>query len=327
MLWSPRHHVGVNSTSEQHPFRFSLQAVQATSRQQWLELVRHADGAGFDMLVTADHVGGCMSPLLPLAIAAEVSERLRLGVMVLNNDFYHPSLLARSAATLDLLSDGRFELGMGAGHAKPEYDRAGLAFDPAGTRVGRLEEAVIVLRNLLDGQTVTFTGAHYRLVQESCDPRPLQQNLPLLVGGGGRRVHRIAAQHADTVGFTGVGRTLDDGQRHDPSGVHPDRVEEDVAAVRAAAAQRSSPPELQVLVQGVVVTDDGYGAAQEISRTRLPSLEPDDVLATPYVMVGSTSFLIDRLMEQRERWGFSHYTVRQDALGQLEPVIAALAGR
>jgi probable F420-dependent oxidoreductase len=279
------------------------------------------------MLVTADHVGGCLSPLLPLAMAAEVSERLRLGVMVLNNDFYHPSLLARSAATLDLLSDGRFELGLGAGHAKPEYDRAGLAFDPAGTRVARLEEAVIVLRQLLDGQTVTFTGTHYSLAQERCDPAPVQQRLPLLVGGAGRRVHRIAARHADAVGFTGLGRTLDDGQHHEPSGFHPGRVDEDVAAVRAAAAQRSSPPELQVLVQVVVVTGDAEGTAEGISRGRLPSLTIGDVLTTPYLMVGSASSLVDRLIEQRERWGFSHYTVRQDGLGQLEPIIATLAGR
>lgn len=323
-----RHHVEMISAPHKHPrFRFSLQAVQAQSRQEWLELVRRADDAGFDMIVTADHLGGCLSPLLPLAMAAEVSDRVRLGVMVLNNDFHHPSLLARSAATLDLLSDGRLELGLGAGHAKPEYDRAGLAFDPAAVRVERLEEAVIVLRQLLDGETVTFNGRHYRLVEERCDPAPFQARVPLLVGGAGRRVHSVAARHADAVGFTGLGRTLEDGQRHDPSGFRPDRVDDDVAAVRAAAAQRSSPLELQVLVQAVVVTDDAYGTAEEISSARLPSLTANEVLATPYLMVGSATTLVDRLIEQRERWAFSHYTVRQDALGQLEPVIAALAGR
>lgn len=308
-------------------FRFSLQAVQTRSRQEWIELVRRVDDAGFDMIVTADHLGGCLSPLLPLATAAETSERLRLGVMVLNNDFHHPSLLARSAATLDLLSDGRLELGIGAGHAQPEYYRAGLAFEPAGVRVERLEEAVIVLRQLLDGQTVSFTGKHHRLVEERCDPRPVQSTVPLLVGGAGRRVHRVAARHADAVGFTGLGRTLADGQRHDPSGFKPERVDADVAAVRAAASGRPTALEMQVLVQAVTVTDDAYATAETIRSTRLPSLTADDVLSTPYLMVGSSTTLVDRLMEQRERWGFSHYTVRQDALGQLEPVIAALAGR
>ena len=289
--------------------------------------MKRVDGAGFDMIVTADHLGGCLSPLLPLATAAEVSARLRLGVMVLNNDFHHPSLLARDAATLDLFSDGRLEVGLGAGHAQPEYERAGLAFDPARRRVERLEEAVIVLRQLLDGQTVTFSGEHYQLVEERCDPLPAQTHVPILVGGAGRRVHRIAAQHADAVGFTGLGRTLADGQRHDPSGFRTARVDEDVAAVRASAARRSTPLEMQVLVQAVVVTDDAHSTAAEIARTRLPSLTADNVLATPYLMVGSEAALVDRLLEHRERWGFSHYTVRRDALGQLEPVIAALAGR
>src|SRR4051812_14186282 len=108
------------------PFRFSLQAVQAGSRREWVELVRRVEDAGFDMLVTADHLGGCLAPLMPLVTAAEPSDRLRLGVMVLNNDFHSPSLLARDAATVDLLSDGRFELGLGAGHAQPEYERAGI---------------------------------------------------------------------------------------------------------------------------------------------------------------------------------------------------------
>lgn len=308
-------------------FRFSLQAVQATSRPEWVELVRRVDDAGFDLIVTADHLGGCLSPLLPLATAAEVSDRLRLGVMVLNNDFHHPSLLARSAATLDLLSDGRVELGLGAGHAQPEYERAGLAFEPPARRVERLEEAVAVLRRLLDGQTVDFSGRHYRLNGDRCDPRPLQQHVPLLVGGAGRRVHRLAAQHADAVGFTGLGRTLADGQHHDPSGFTSARVDADVAAVRAAAHQRSTPLEHQVLVQAVAVTDDAYRTAEKIRSSHLPSLNADEVLSTPYLMIGSAATLVDRLLEQRERWGFSHYTVRSDAQGQIEPVIAALAGR
>jgi len=315
--------------SEPRPFRFSLQAVEAESRREWVDLVKRVDDAGFDMLVTADHIGGCLSPLLPLATAAEVSDRLRLGVMVLNNDFHPPSLLARDVATLDLLSEGRVELGLGAGHAQPEYERAGIKFDRARVRVGRLEEAVVVLRRLLDGETVRFSGDHYQLVNERCDPPPVQSHVPLLVGGGGRRVLGLAARHADAVGFTGLGRTLADGQRHDPAGFRADQVDEDVAAVRLTAGDRlaATELELQVLVQAVVVSDDPAGQAAEIARTRLPSLSAEDVLATPYLMVGTTDGLVERLLAQRDRWGFSHYTVRADALGQIEPIIAALAGR
>ena len=277
------------------------------------------------MLVTADHVGGCLAPIVPLAMAAEVSDRLRLGIIVLNNDFHHPALLAREAATLDLLSDGRLELGLGAGHAMPEYERAGIGFDPAPIRVGRLEEAVVVLRKLLDGESVTFSGDHYQLRNERCDPRPAQHHVPLLIGGGGRRVHSIAARHADAVGFTGLGRTMPDGQHHDPAGFRPDRVEQDVAHVRLVAGARLDSLELQVLVQAVVLTDNAVSTAEDMSRKTLPTLSAEDVLATPYLLVGSKNAIIERFIEHRERWGFSHYTVRTDALGQIEPVIAALS--
>jgi len=309
------------------PFRFSLQAGEAASRREWVDLVKRVDDAGLDMLVTADHLGNSLSPLVPLATAAEVSGRLRLGVMVLNNDFHHPSLLAREAATLDLISDGRLELGLGAGHAQPEYERAGIGFDQAPIRVDRLEEAVVVLRQLLDGESVTFSGTHYRLRDERCDPRPAQEHVPLLVGGGGRRVLGIAARRADAVGFTGLGRTLADGQHRDPDGFRLARVEQDVASVRLAADDRLDSLEFQVLVQAVVVTDDAVSTAEAISRTKLPTLSSEDVLATPYLLVGSKDAIVERLLEHRERWGFSHYTVRPDALGQIEPVIAALSGR
>lgn len=307
------------------PFRFSLQAAEASSRREWIDLVRRAEDAGFDMVVTADHLGGCMAPLLPLATAAAATERLRLGVMVLNNDFHQPALLARDAATLDLLSDGRLELGLGAGHARPEYERAGLSFDAPAVRVARMEEALGILRRLFDGETVTHHGEHYRLEGERCDPCPVQAHLPLLVGGGGNRVLAVAASLADAVGFTGLGKTLADGQRHEPERFAPARVAEQVAHVRRAAGRRLADLEFQVLVQAVVVTDDPAAAAEDIV-TRHPLLTVEDVLATPYLMIGTRRDLTDRLIAYRERWGFSHYTVRSDALGQIEPIIAELAG-
>jgi probable F420-dependent oxidoreductase len=308
------------------PFRFSLQAVQTGSRGAWVELARRVEDSGFDMLVTADHLGGPVAPLVALATAAEATRSLRVGTMVLNNDFHHPLLLARDLATLDLLSDGRAEGGLGAGHARPEYDSAGIAFDAPGRRVARLEEAVGLLRRLLDGESVTHNGEHYRLAEAHCHPRPLQPHVPLLVGGGGRRVLAIGARLADAVGFTGLGRTLEDGQRHEPTGFPPARVDEQVAAVRAAAGERWGLLELQVLVQGVVVTNDAPGAAENM-QARLPGLTVDEILTTPYLMIGTVDSLAQRLIQQRERWGFNHYTVRTDALGDMAPLVAALAGR
>lgn len=319
--------VGPMSTAGRRPFRFSLQAVQAESRREWVELVKRTDDAGFDMIVTGDHLEQGLAPLIPLATAAEVSESLRLGVMVLNNDFHHPSLLARDVATLDLLSDGRMEVGIGAGHSKPEYDRAGIAFDAAPKRVARLAEAVVALRRLLAGEAVTVDGEHYTLTGERCDPRPVQAQIPVLVGGAGRHVHRIAARHADAVGFTGLGRVHNDGQRAEPARFATPFVDDDVEAMRAAAGDRLARLELHVLVQAVAVTDDAVGVAEKISRSRLPTLLPAQIIGTPYMMVGTTGALVEKLLEHRERWGFSHYTVRPEALGQFEPVIARLAGQ
>lgn len=313
--------------TQSRPFRFSLQVAQAESRKDWVDVVKRADDSGFDMIVTADHLEKCLAPLPPLATAAEISDRLRLGVMVLNNDLHHPSLLARDLATLDLLSDGRMEVGIGAGHSKPEYERAGLAFDDAPTRVGRLKEAVVALRSLLDGETVDLEGEHYTLRGERCEPRPVQPHVPILVGGAGRRVHRIAARLADAVGFTGLGRVHDDGQKAEPARFGLRCLDEDVEAIRTTAGDRLSNLELQVLVQAVVVTDDATGMADQISRSHLPSLQPSEVIETPYMMVGSTAAISEKLIEHRERWGFSHYTVRREALGQFEPVIAELRGR
>lgn len=149
----------------------------------------------------------------------------------------------------------------------------------------------------------------------------------MLVGGAGRRVHRIAAQHADAVGFTGLGRVHDDGQRAEPARFSVRCVDEDIDAVRAAAGVRLPQLELQALVQAVVVTDDPAGTAETIRQRSLPSLAADDVLSTPYLLIGTVEDLIEKLLEQRERWGFSHYTVRPEALGQLEPVIDELTGR
>jgi alkanesulfonate monooxygenase SsuD/methylene tetrahydromethanopterin reductase-like flavin-dependent oxidoreductase (luciferase family) len=151
--------------------------------------------------------------------------------------------------------------------------------------------------------------------------------VPILVGGGGRRVHALAAHHADGVGFTGLGRTLPDGQRHDPSGFAPAAVDADVAAFDHAAGDRGVLVEKQALVQVVAVTDDAPAAAQRVVDRFAPALSIDDILSSPYLMIGTVTWLIDRLLERRERWGISHYTVRADALGQIEPVIAALRDR
>jgi probable F420-dependent oxidoreductase len=308
-------------------FRFSLQAFGATTRQEWIDLAKKAEDTGCSMLVTADHLDQLWAPLPPLITAAEHTS-LRVGVMVLNNDLRHPAMLAREAAVIDLLTDGRLELGLGAGHGFPEYERIGLPFDPPPVRIDRLDESVQVLRRLLDGEAVHFDGIHYQLAGETTYPRPAQEHVPILVGGGGNRVLTLAGRRADIVGFAGAGRTKEDGKSHEVTGFPAKAVDAQVALVKGAVAEAGrAMPELQALVQAAVVTEDPRGTAEGLIDRFKVDLSVDDILETPYLMVGTASGLVDKLLAAAERWGFSHYTIRPDGLDGLQPVIAELAGR
>lgn len=308
------------------PFRFSVQAGIAASFAHWAELARRAEGAGFDALVVADHLGGAAAPFSVLAAAGAATSTLRLGTMVLNNDFHHPAVVAREVATLDVMSGGRAELGLGAGHARPEYEAAGIVFDAPGVRIARLGESCLVLRKLLDGRTVTHRGDHYRLDRAVCDPRPVQGHVPVTVGGGGDRLLRTAAAVADAVGFTGLGPVLADGVHHAASNFAPARVDHQVDLVRTVLGARRDDVELQALVQSVVVTRRPEEAAANIAA-RVAGLAAEDAVRTPYLLVGEAESIIDALLSRRERWGFSHYTVRADAIDAMVPVVAALSGR
>jgi probable F420-dependent oxidoreductase len=241
---------------------------------------------------------------------------------VLNNDFYHPALLARSAATLDVLSDGRVELGVGAGHAQPEYEAMGVSFDDAARRVARLGEAVPVLRRLLDGASVTLDGAFYRLRDAACSPRPCQARLPIVVGGNGATVLRLAARVADGVGLTGLGPTLPDGQRHEARWSTA-ALERGLAIVAAGAESRAVAPELSSLVQVVAETDDREGVARGVAQ-HVPGLEVDDALTTPFLLLGTTTEIADQVVAARDRWGLSYFVTRTDSVDVMEQVIAAV---
>jgi probable F420-dependent oxidoreductase len=300
------------------PFRFGLQVFGAESGAQWQDRARAAEGAGFDTILVPDHIGdGLLSPMPALEAMAAATTRLRVGTFVLNNDFRHPAVLAREAATIDLLTDGRLELGIGAGHAAPEYEEIGVPFDPAGRRVDRLEESVVILRRLFDGGTVSVEGEHYQLRGHRLFParRPL-----LLVGGNGDRVLRLGATAADIVGFTGLGRTRPDGQRHDVEW-RTDQVDAKVGVVRAAAGRRLAELELNVLVQHVEITDDRPAAVDALA-SRLGE-DPAILATTPYLLIGTVDELVEQLCAARARWGFSYFVTR--SLDATAPLIAAAA--
>jgi probable F420-dependent oxidoreductase len=282
-----------------------------------------AEALGYDVLLVADHLTDSLAPMPALMAAADATSTLKVGSFVLANDFRHPALVAREAATVDLLTDGRFELGLGAGHMKAEYDEVGIPFRTAGTRVERLEESVQVVRALLDGHAVDFEGEHYEIAGHRA--YPARPRIPLLVGGNGNRVLALAARHADIVGFVGfhqVEGSADVSLSHFSAAGLDDRL----AIVRAAGSDRGSDLELNVLVQSVVVTEDRIGAAEELSR-RVAGLSPEAALESPFLLLGTPDQLVEDLVERRRRFGISYVVVFGPAMAALAPVVDRLRGR
>jgi probable F420-dependent oxidoreductase len=302
------------------PFRFGVSMWSASSRDEWRDKARRAEAAGFDTMLVADHLAdGMFPPLTALVTAADATDRLRVGTLVVNNDFRHPVVLAREAATVDVLTSGRLELGLGAGHMKHEYDEAGLHFDTPAVRVARLAESAAILRQLLNGDEVTFDGDHYRVHGHRCFPQPVQRRVPLLIGGNGRRVLETAGRLADIVSFTGFSQV--EGERSvNPTHFTDARLAEQVSWVLTAAGSRFDQLELSTLVQGVVLTDDRRGAAEQV-QALVPRLHVDDILSSPYSLIGSHEQIADQLRDRRDRLGVSYITVFEKDADAMAKVI------
>jgi probable F420-dependent oxidoreductase len=247
------------------PFRFGVNVWRATSRAEWVEKARKIEELGYSTLTVPDHLTDLLAPMPAVLSAAEATKNLRVGTNVLNNDLRHPILVAREAATVDLLTDGRLQLGLGAGSLRAEYDQAGLGFDPGGTRVERLAEAVTIIKGLLKGERVNFTGRHYQVTDHTVAPLPVQRpHPPILIGGNGPHLLTLAAREADIVGFSGITFRHGGTTPPDLSGWRTSHVDERVRLVReVAGAERYMQLELNALVQRVVVTDDRRKAAEE----------------------------------------------------------------
>ena len=308
-------------TSPPRPLRFGLQASFAESPNELRELSRKAEGTGFDVLTIADHLG-IIDPFIGAAVAAEATSTLRVGTHVLNIDFHPAALLARAAATIDLTSGGRFELGLGTGYMKAEYDAAALPFDRPGVRIGRLADTITILRGLFAGATVDHDGDHRSSVAQTLTPLPPQgAHLPILVGGNGDRLLDLAATVADIVGFTGFGWDAEAGA---PALSHMSADGFDDRLARVAA--HDTDPERQTLVQRVIVTDDRTAAAAEVADT-LPIGGPDAVIASPFMLIGTVDEICDEIVERRERTGVSYITVFAGRVSpEFDQVVERLAG-
>jgi len=304
-------------------FRFGVQCWLAASRSEWQAKARRVEALGYQVFLVPDHFGEQFAPLPALLSAAEATRTIRIGSLVFDNDFRHPALLAKEAATLDVLSDGRFEFGIGAGWMRSEYEQAGLAFESGATRVARLEEAIPLIRSVWRGGPANFAGAHYRLAGLESAPRPMQRaGPPLMIGGGGPRILRLAAREADIVGL--VLRSRADGNGLDLGDLSSAALDDKVRWVREAAGPRFAALELSTLLQTVAISSDRLGTAARLAKAfGVPS---DAVLDTPYALIGTEPEIEALLRERRERFGLSYYVLFERDMEAFAPIAARLAG-
>lgn len=305
-------------------FRFGVLLRAAADATELLNTARAVEAQGYDSLFVSDHLlGHPLGPIPALAAAAGVTERLRLGTLMLNNDLRHPLVLARDIATLDLVSGGRVELGLGAGWMHEDYTSSGIVQDPPAVRIDRLCEAAMIIRGALREGSFTFSGQHYaiELPEGAAFPR-LATPPPLILGGGGRRILSLAARTADIVG---INATLAAGTTTDRSAIEsitPDATDRKLGWVRAAAGDRLADLDLQVLCGLVAVTDDPRGTAEGVGR--FLGLEPADVLSGLVLLVGTVDSLVEELLARRARWGLNYFVVPAESAADFAPVVARL---
>jgi probable F420-dependent oxidoreductase len=302
------------------PFRFALQGRNLDDREGLVAAARQAESLGYEELFSFDHIG-TVDPFIPLMIAAEATTRLRVGPLVLNNEFHHPALLARTAATFDRLTGGRLVLGLGTGYTQSEHDAIGMLLREPAARVTRFEESVIALRSLLDTGAAETDGDHHHLAISDLGVRPIQEHVPLLIGGHGKRVVGIAARHADIFQFTGL--THGEGGEPSAGGFGIEDVRRRSRWLEEAAGDRLADIERSALVQ---LIDIGADAGDRMAATAERfEIAADQVEHTPFLLIGSVEQVVDKLGRLRDDVGISHYVIRDAE--SFAPVVDALAGR
>jgi len=300
------------------PFRFGVSGGRQT-RQEWLDLAREADDLGYSTLLLPDHFGQQMAPLPALLSAANATTKLKVGTIVLDNDFRHPALLAKEAATIDLLTEGRFELGIGAGWMAADYQRSGLPFDPPKERVARLTEAVTIIKAFFAAEgPVTFRGQYYAV--EDLPPFP-PRKVPILIAGTRRRMLQLAAREADIV-------ALEDHQFAERATASPTvnvaDAAEQVQIVREAAGLRFPELELSVFAARTEITNDQRGAVARLAAQL--QMSEEQIKESTSFLIGSVDQVVAQLQERRERLNTSYVMIHDRVMDAFAPVVARLAG-
>lgn len=306
----------MTQTGPLRQFRFGINGV-TTSLAEWQETARRAEGLGYNTLIAQDHFGKQLAPMPSLVAAAAVTSHLRLATLVLDNDFRHPALVAKEAATVDLLSEGRMELGLGAGWLEADYLQTGVPFDPPSVRLARLEEAVQICKALFETEhTATFHGKHYHIEDLEPWPKPIQKpRPPIMVGGRQRRALSLAAREADIVSIS----LLD---RRGPDLPEPPSFEQKVAWVRGAAGSRIDDLELHVNASTVAITDHPEPVVEQFAARTGQTMA--QALESPATLVGSVDAVVEKIHRLREQYSVSYFVIQARVMDQFAPVLARL---
>ena len=306
------------------PVRFSSPATGCNTKRELIDRARMLEDLGYSTITIADHFGDQLGPVATLMAIADATSTLRIASMVFSNDYRHPAVLAKEAATLDLLSDGRLEFGLGAGWKAADYESTGIDFDPPGRRIERMEESLDVICALWDDGPVHHDGPHYRVDGLEGSPKPLQRpHPPIAIGGGSKRILQFAARRADIIGFI---PSMASGQVDANAGASatPEATDRRLEWIREAAGDRFDEIELQVRLEFALVIDDPDPLFEAMAGGF--GLTPDQARQTPYALVGPTSTMAEHLEDRRDRWGFSYIGVPRDVAEAMAPVVAKLAG-
>lgn len=307
-----------------HPFKFSVSLGTIDNPEQLVATAKRAEELGYHGISLPDHLDTQCGPLVGLTAVAANTTALAITNLVLANDYRHPAVLAKELSTLDLLSGGRLEFGIGAGWQTTDYERAGIVKDRAGERIARLAEAVAVLKGCFGDGPFDFRGDHYNIDGLDSMPKPHRRPHPkLILAGGGPKMLTLAAREADIVGVNFDLRAGVIGAEVGPTGSTA-ATDAKLAVIRSAAGDRFDSIEMQTRVHLAALTDDRRSLAEAMAPGFM--ITPEDALEMPHALVGTIDEMADSVRKWRDRWGFSYMTWSADAMEDLAPLVELLAG-
>jgi len=332
------------------PFRFGLQIGACKNRVEWTEFAKKAEALGYDIVTMPDHLSNQFSPIPALMAIANATSILRIGMLVLCNDFRHPLVLAKELATLDVLSEGRLEIGLGAGWMPSDYEFSGISFDAPSSRIARLQETITIIRGAFANEKLNFDGVFYKIKNFEGLPKPIQSPMPpLLIGGGGTKMLTLATKEANILSIANtktkdfaedvIGRmsamarkknNLIDEPSNDISKSSMDSlsaiaVDKKVTEIRSLAGNRMPDIELNIRPFMTNINKDVKTITERLSVSLKTTTQ--NVLDNPFALIGPPKKLIDDLTYRRSRWGISYVTIGADDLDLFAPVVSYLKGK